>query len=239
MDENRLERLEALLRIDERIGQLESARAEPKKPVWRNAALVAAYGSIIALVPALVTGVAGWLETRRELELAEHRAVNERTLAYLGLAVDPGATEAARAQVLRFLATLDGDPVGDWANAELARVEGKIDELETEKTEAAADLETTAAKAKTVQTQAAELQAQAKDDPGLAKAAAAKAAEAKHLDADVQRKREHVDALATRVGDAPLEILQMRAARRTRPEPSLDGALEPGDRGTMPLRTPP
>src|SRR6187402_1607265 len=126
MDENRLERLEALLRIDARIGELESARAEPKKPFWKNAALVAAYGSLIALVPALVTGVAGWIETRRELELAELRATHERSLAYLGLAVDPASTEAARAQVLRFLASMDGDPIGEWANAELARVVDKI-----------------------------------------------------------------------------------------------------------------
>jgi hypothetical protein len=220
MDENRLERMEALLRIDERIGQLETARTEPKKPFWKNAALVAAYGSLIALVPALVTGVAGWIETQRELELAELRATHERSLAYLGLAVDPGSTEAARAQVLRFLASMHGDPIGDWASAELSRVEDKIGELEAEKAVVVDQLDAATAKAETVESEAAQLQAQAKDDPRLAKAAAAKSAQAQHLGEEVQRKRDTIDALSTRVGDAPIEILRMRAARRIQPQTS-------------------
>jgi hypothetical protein len=218
MDEGRLERLETLLRIDERIGALESARAEPKRPVWKNAALVAAYGSVLALVPALVTGVAGWFENRREYELARMRAESDRTLAYIGLAVDPGSTEAAREQVLRFLATLDGDPVGVWAAAELARVQEKIGELVEEKEAIAGEAEATAAKVKTAESEAAQLQAQAREDPKFAKQAAAKAAEAKHLEQELQRKRDQVDAISTRVGDAPLEILQMRAARRKLPD---------------------
>lgn len=218
MDEKGLERLEALLRIDARIGELESARAEPKKPVWRNAALVAAYGSLIALVPALVTGVAGTIENRREFELARLKADSERTLAYVGLAVDPAATEAARAQVLRFLASLDGDPIGAWASGELARVEGEIQDLEAQKADVASEVQTAAAKVETIESEAAQLQAQAREDPKVAKLAAAKTAQAKHLGEELQRKRDRLDALSTRTGDAPLEVLQMRAAKRTKPE---------------------
>ncbi len=237
MDDKGLERLEAMLRIDARIGELESARAEPKKPVWRNAALVAAYGSIIALVPALVTGVAGWLDNRREFELARMKADSERTLAYIGLAVDPAATEAARAQVLRFLASLDGDPIGAWASAELARVEGEIEQLEAQKADVASDVDAVAAKVETIESEAAQLQAQAREDPKIAKLAAAKTAQAKHLGEELQRKRDRLDALATRTGDAPLELLQMRAAIRTKPQAQVELVTRPEDPKL--LRTPP
>jgi DNA repair exonuclease SbcCD ATPase subunit len=229
MDDQRLERLEALLRIDARIGELESARAEPKRPVWKNAALVAAYGSVIALVPALVTGVAGWLDNRRDFELARMKADSERTLAYVGLAVDPGATEAARAQVLRFLASLDDDPIGEWASAELSRVEGEIQQLEAQKVDVASEVETAAKKVETASSEAAQLQAQAREDPKIAKLAAAKTAQVKHLDEELQRKRDRFDALSTRTGDAPLEVLQMRAAKRIKPEPQSETTSVPNE----------
>ena len=89
--------------------------------------------------------------------------------------------------------------------------------LEAEKAVVVDEVAAVAAKVETVATEAAQLQAQAKDDPRLVKAAAAKTAQAQHLGEELQRKRDRVDALSTRVGDAPLEILQMRAARRIQP----------------------
>lgn len=231
MDDARLQRLEALLRIDERLKSLEDTRPEPRKPWWKNAALLAAYGSLIALVPALVTGVAGWFETRRELELSASKQEHERTLAYLGLAVDPDATEAERAQVLRFLAAQSDDAIGAWARAELALVQHKLDELQTEQAELTAEVATAATKASVAQSQAAELQVQAREDPKLAKAAAVKAAEAEHLSAELQRKRDHADAIATRVGDVPLQILRLRAQAI---EPRVDAAPDPTLEGAVP-----
>ncbi|HWB77966.1 MAG TPA: hypothetical protein VG755_23540 [Nannocystaceae bacterium] len=214
-DAERLERLKTLLAIDERITALEASKGE-RKPWWKNAALIAAYGGLLALVPAFVTGVAGWFENQRELELESRKQKHERTLAYLGLAVDPESTEAARAQVLRFLASLRDDPVGEWAAAELDLVNGKIAELKDEKEAVIADVEVADAKAKAAESAAAQLQAEAETDPkntAVVKQAAAKTAEAQHLMADVRRRRDRLAALSTRTGDAPLEIIQLREAK--------------------------
>lgn len=213
MDDERIKRLEALLAIDERITALESAKGD-RRPWWRNAGLIAAYGGLLALVPAAVTGVASWFESRRQLDLAAQQQAHERTLAYLGLAVDPDSTEAARAQVLRFLASLDGDPVSAWASTELELVQGKIAALVDEQAEMVAEVIATNAVAERVETQAAELVAQAQDDPKLVKQAAAKVSEAEHLVAEVRRKRDRIDAISTRIGDTPIEILQLREAGR-------------------------
>lgn len=215
-DAERLERLKTLLAIDERISALEASKGD-KRPWWKNAGLVAAYGGLLALVPAFITGVAGYFENQRELALESRKQMHERTLAYLGLAIDPESTEAARAQVLRFLASLQDDPVGEWAASELALVDGKIAELKDEKADAIAEVEVADAKAKAAQGAAVQLQAEADNDPKnttVVKQAAAKTAEAQHLMADVRRKRDRVDALATRTGDAPLEIIQLREAKR-------------------------
>lgn len=227
MDEERIKRLEALLAIDERITGLENARSE-RRPWWKNAGLVAAYGGLLTLVPAAITGVASWFESRRQLDLAAQQQAHERTLAYLGLAVDPESTEAARAQVLRFLASLDGDPVSVWASAELELVQGKIEALVDEKAEMVAAVVATDAVAQRVETQAAELVAQAQNDPKLVKQAAAKVTEAEHLFAEVRRKRDRIDAISTRIGDTPIEILQLREAGRvTAKDVAREAELEP------------
>jgi hypothetical protein len=213
MDEERIKRLEALLAIDERITALENAKGD-RRPWWKNAGLIAAYGGLLTLVPAAITGVASWFESRRQLDLAAQQQAHERTLAYLGLAVDPDSTEAARAQVLRFLASLDGDPVSDWAGAELLLVQDKIDALVDEKAVMVADVVATNAAAQRVETQAAGLVAQAQKDPKLVEQAAAKVTEAEHLVAEVRRKRDRIDAISTRIGDTPIEILELRAADR-------------------------
>lgn len=226
-DAERLDRLENLLAIDERITALEASKGD-KRPWWKNAALVAAYGGLLAIVPAFITGVAGYFENQRELQLESRKQRNERTLAYLGLAVDPEATEAARAQVLRFLASLKDDPVGEWAAAELELVNGTIAELQDEKAAAIDEVAIADAKAKTAQTAAAQLQAEADNNPKsaeLIRQAAGKTAEAQHLMADVKRKRDRVDALATRTGDTPLGIIQLREANRAQlqlPQPTTD-----------------
>lgn len=82
-DAERLERLKTLLAIDERITALEASKGD-HRPWWKNAGLIAAYGGLLALVPALITGVAGWFENQRELELESRKQRHERTLAYLG-----------------------------------------------------------------------------------------------------------------------------------------------------------
>jgi hypothetical protein len=212
-DAERMKRLEGLLAIDERITALEASRGD-RRPWWRNAGLIAAYAGLLTLVPTAITGLSGWLETRRQVELAAQQQDHERTLAYLGLAVDPESTEAARLQVLRFLASRDGDPVATWATAELALVQTKIASLVDEQQEMVAEVKVVDAKAKAAQTEAAGLQAQAQNDPKLAKEAASKSAEADHLVADVLRKRDRIDAISTRLGEAPLEILQLRAVGR-------------------------
>jgi hypothetical protein len=214
-DAERLERLKTLLAIDERITALEASKGD-KRPWWKNAGLIAAYGGLLALVPAFITGVAGYFENQRELELESRKQRHERTLAYLGLAIDPESTEAARAQVLRFLASLRDDPVGEWAASELALVDGKIAELKDEKVEAIAAVEVADAKATAAQSAAAQLQAEADNNPkstDVVRQAAAKTAEAQHLMAELRRKRDRVDALATRTGEPPLEIIQLREAK--------------------------
>ncbi len=213
MEAERMQRLEALLAIDERIASLEAAKGD-KKPWWRNSALLAAYAGLIAFIPASVTAVAGWFENRGELQLAISKQEHERTLAYVGLAVDPSSNEAARLQVLRFLSSLDGDPIGAWAREELALVQTKIASLVDEKQEVIAEVEAADAKAKVAMAQAAELEVQAQADPRVAKAAAAKATEAEHLVAEVRRKRDRVDAISTRIGDAPLQIIELREGNR-------------------------
>jgi hypothetical protein len=237
-DAERHKRLEGLLAIDERITALEASRTD-KKPWWRNSALIAAYAGLLALVPASVTGVAGWFEKQQAVELEASKQAHERTLAYLGLAIDPDATEASRLQVLRFLAKIDDVEVAAWAAEELGLVQTRIAALVDEKQMAVADIAATDEKVKDAQKQAAELAAQAQNDPKLAKAAAAKSAEADHLVAEVRRKRDHVDAISTRIGDAPLQIIQLREAGRSgiteavamKPDPTMTpGTLVPRNR---------
>lgn len=211
-DDERLSRLEMLLRIDERIAVLEKARPE-RSPWWRNAPLVVAYGGVLALVPALVTGVSSYFQNQRQYELARREHEQQQTLAYLQLAVDAAAPEATRAQVLRFLVALDADDaVGVWATGELARVETKLDVLGVEHETAVTEAESAEQQAKLAERDAAAAEAKAKANPQEAAMAAVKVADAKNLRRLADRRHDRVDDLATRTGDAPLKVMELRNA---------------------------
>ncbi|MBX7078373.1 MAG: hypothetical protein K1X88_04230 [Nannocystaceae bacterium] len=210
-DDERLARLEALLKLDERLASLERARPE-RSPWWRQAPLVVAYGGILALVPALVTGVSGYFQNQRQFELSKREHEQQQTLAYLQLAVDAAAPEATRAQVLRFLVAIDpGNAVGSWAQAELGLVQQKLDELAQQKQTVTADADDTDAKAAAAERDAAAAEAAAKADPRQAPTAASKTAHALALRREADRKRDQLDAIATRTGDAPLTVMELRS----------------------------
>jgi hypothetical protein len=218
MGDERLERFELLLKLDERLTEFERARP-PRAAWWRNAPLVVAYGGVLALVPALVTGVAGYFSNARQYELNKREHEQQQTLEYLRLAVDAGAPEATRAQVLRFLVALDPDaPVGTWARAELTQVYDKLDKLDVEHASVTKVVEELEDEASIAERDAAAAEAKAKSDPREAPDAATLVVRARDLRRDADREREHLDSISMRTGDAPFKLSKHRMSLDVEPQ---------------------
>jgi len=117
-----------------RIDALEQQQARTPAPFWRNTAAVGVLGGLIAIVPASLTAIREYYQTEREVRLNTTKYKHERTLSYLDRALSTETTEAKQAQVLRFLRTIpdESDPIRQWAEQELARVEELVEQLKQE-----------------------------------------------------------------------------------------------------------
>jgi uncharacterized protein YjbI with pentapeptide repeats len=111
---------------------------------------IAAYIAIAVPVTVAISNVARilmeWLKQRHSIQSANVEQSHQITTHYLDKALDPSVPLAIRHQPLRFLATPDksGSRLSSWAESELNRVGGIVDE--THKAVAMAEAEIQAAK---------------------------------------------------------------------------------------------
>ncbi len=190
-----------------RIEALEQERSGSKPaPFWKNTAAVGMVGGLIAIVPASLTAIHEYYQTEREVLLNTTKYQHERTVSYLDRALNPDTTEIKQAQVLRFLRHLpEKDPIREWAEEELGRVEEDIEELKKETQEAEKTLESLETKKVVLEAETEQI-LEAAENKGVEEVEPLLQAKQSELD-DTRRKIKKVEqkaaAAARRVGELP------------------------------------
>jgi len=112
-----------------RVSKLESTSTP--QPWWRDKVTMTILGAMVAAVAPVTTAIDGCQTSHSELSMAAQQQQHQIRLTYLDRATSSDRGPAEKEAVLRFLSTaLAGDPLQDWASAELKLVSESIAELE-------------------------------------------------------------------------------------------------------------
>jgi hypothetical protein len=90
---------------------------------WQNPTTVTLLVAIVAAVPALTTGIQGFIQGRSQLKLERNKQLHDMRQKYL----DRVLSDTQNQGVLEFLVAVEEDQkLKTWAKAELAKTEGRI-----------------------------------------------------------------------------------------------------------------